>query len=241
MDKRLGIALAISMGILIVWWKIFPPPQPTHQQQQPPAATQPASGPTTAPAAGTTGGTPTEGAPAAANAPDHWEPFETPDATYVFSTWGGTLREVKIKEKKFQDVQLVTTSTPETAPLLSSFSSNDFSLAATAPYTMTRVDGGLVFTAEVGGVVIQKRYRQGPGRYQILLDVEVTNKRDKPVNESLILHLFGRQDPAKKGGSFLSYASANLTEMVCYNGKDVERSNIESLHKGEKSFTGNFR
>jgi YidC/Oxa1 family membrane protein insertase len=237
MDKRLGIALAISMGILIVWWKIFPPPQPAPPPPQAPV-TQSASGPATAPVSG---GTATDAKPAPANAADHWESFETREATYVFSTWGGTLRQIKLKDKKFQDLQLVRTSTPETAPLLSTFSSNDFSIAGVAPYNLTRVDDAMVFTTEVGGVVIEKRYRQGPGRYQLLMDVTVSNNREKPVTEGLIVHLFGRQDPSKKGGSFLSYASANLTEMVCFQGTAAERTNVDNLHKGEKAFTGQFR
>jgi YidC/Oxa1 family membrane protein insertase len=237
MDKRLGIALAISMGILIVWWKIFPPAQPTPPPAQAPV-TQPAPGP--APA--TTGGTATTGtAPAApANAADHWETLAGTEADFVLSTWGGTLRQVKLrdKERKFGDVQVVSTYTPETAPLLSSFVSNDFSVSPTAPYTMTTVDGGMLFTTEANGVVIEKRYRRLPGEYQLQLDIEVSNKRDKPVTESMVLHLFGRQDPAKKGGSFLSYASANLTEMVCYAAEKAERDNVDTLNKGERNFPG---
>jgi YidC/Oxa1 family membrane protein insertase len=244
MDKRLGLALAISMGILILWWKIFPPPQPTPQsQQQPPAATQPASpAPTpTAPAtAGTTPGTTTDAKPAPANAADQWEKLAGQEVEFVLSSWGGTLRQAHIQDdkKKFRDEQVVRTYTPETAPLLTTFNSKDFSLAGTAPYTVTRVDGGLVFTADASGVVVTKRYRRGPGEYQLLLDVEVSNNRDKPVEESLVLHLFGRQDPSKKGGSFLSYASSNLAEMVCRVGTEAKRDNLDTLHKEEKAFNG---
>jgi YidC/Oxa1 family membrane protein insertase len=234
MDKRLGIALAISMGILIVWWKIFPPPQPAPPQPAAPV-TQPAAAPTGP------GSTTTDAKAAPANAPDQWESLETPDATYVFSTWGGTLRQVNIKEKKFRDVKVVSTFTPETAPLLTNFTSKSFSLSGTAPYTASRVDGGLVFTTEADGVVVSKHYRRGPGAYQLLLDIDVTNRRDKPVDDSMVLHLFGRQDPAKKGGSFLSYASANLTEMVCYVAEKVQRHNVETLHKEEKPFPGAVR
>src|SRR5205814_6569998 len=52
------------------------------------------------------------------------------------------------------------------------------------------------------------------------------------------LHLFGRQDPEKKGGSFLSYASANLEEMVCYVNGKPQRANVEALHKESKDDTG---
>jgi YidC/Oxa1 family membrane protein insertase len=239
MDKRLGLALVISMGILIAWWKIFPPPQPPPPKPTP-AATQPATTAGTTPVSGPAGGAATDVKAAPTNAPDHWESLDTAQATYVLSTWGGTLREAKIKEKKFADVQIVRTYTSETAPLLTTFTSSDFSLAATAPYTVARRDNGLVFSTDSAGVVVEKTYRPGPGRYQLLLDVTVTNNRDKPITESFFLHLFGRQDPAKKGGSFLSYASANLTEMVCYIGEKAERTNVDNLNKGQKEFTGNI-
>ena len=67
-----------------------------------------------------------------------------------------------------------------------------------------------------------------PGRFRLHLEVTVHNKRDKAINESLVIHLYGRQDPAKKGGSIFSYASANLTEMVCFRASDdtVERNSV---------------
>jgi len=244
MDKRLGLALAISMGILILWWKIFPPPQPQPSAPPAPAVTQPASAPAPTTAGGGATATPTTpGAAPAANAPDHWESLPGTEADFVLSTWGATLRQVKVRdrEKKFTDVQAVRTYTPETAPLLTTFNSKDFSVAGTVPYAVTRTDGGLAFTTEAAGVVIEKRYRPGPGPYQLLLDIDVSNQRDKPIDESLVLHLFGRQDPAKKGGSFLSYASANLAEMVCFAAEKPERDNIDTLNKGQKEFTGTIR
>jgi YidC/Oxa1 family membrane protein insertase len=66
----------------------------------------------------------------------------------------------------------------------------------------------------------------------------VQNKGTRPVSDSLALHLFGRQDPEKKGGSFLSYASANLAEMVCYVNGKPQRANIESLVKEAKDLPG---
>jgi YidC/Oxa1 family membrane protein insertase len=242
MDKRLGLALAISMGILILWWKIFPPPQP-HQAPPPPAATQSAPSPATAAAGAGTTGTTTDTKAPPTNAADQWQTLAGQEVEFVLSSWGGTLREARIQDekKKFRDEQVVRTFTPETAPLLTTFNSKDFSLAGTAPYTVSRVDGGLVFTTEAGGVVITKRYRRGPGAYQLLLDVEVSNNRDKPVQESLVLHLFGRQDPTKKGGSFLSYASSNLAEMVCHVGGEAKRDNLDTLHKEEKAFNGAVR
>ena len=242
MDKRLGIALAVSMAILFAWWKIFPPPQP------PPAPAVQHQAETPAPAPGQPG--PASAAPAAAtdakaapaNAPDQWVNLVTPDAEFALSSWGGTVRQVKVKEKKFNGLQIVSTHTPDTAPLLTTFASSDFNLAGTAPYAVSaQTADGVTFTAESGGVVIEKRYTVEPGRYRLRLEVNVSNQREKPITESLVVHLFGRQDPAKKGGSFLSYASANLTEMVCHVSEAAERNNIDTLNKGDKSFNGTIR
>src|SRR6185436_11971552 len=115
MDKRLGLALAISMGILILWWKIFPPPQPQPSAPPAPAVTQPASAPAPTTAGGGATATPTTpGAAPAANAPDHWESLPGTEADFVLSTWGATLRQVKVRDrdKKFTDVQAVRTYTP---------------------------------------------------------------------------------------------------------------------------------
>jgi YidC/Oxa1 family membrane protein insertase len=257
MDKRLLLALAISMGILFAWWKIFPPqqpppPAPVAQQQPttPAPAPAPAPGQAAAPTAGAAA--PTDSKGAAANAPEQWLTLDTADADYVLSSWGGTLRQVKLKEKKFQvedpktkekkPLQTIGTFTADTAPFVTTFTSNDFSLGPTVPYAVARpAPNVVVFTAEVGGVVVEKTYSVEPGRYRLRLDVNVSNQREKSITESLVLHLYGRQDPEKKGGSFLSYASAVLAEMVCYLGEDTERHNIDDLNKGEKTFNGTIR
>jgi YidC/Oxa1 family membrane protein insertase len=243
MDKRLLLALAISMVIMVVWSKFFapqpPPPAP------PPAVTQPAAAPGGSPGAAPSAATPASGA-SDAKAPtfsaERWERLDTPDMQFAFSSWGGTLREANVKEPKFAGLQVVHTFTPETAPLLTKFTSSEFAIGPAVAYTVSeKTDKAVAFTAEVGGVVIEKRYTVEPGRYRLRLDVSVSNNRDKPVTESLGLHLFGRQDPAKKGGSFLSYASANLTEMVCHVGDKPERNNVDTLNKGEKAFPGAIR
>jgi YidC/Oxa1 family membrane protein insertase len=245
MDKRLVIALAVSMGILFAWWKIFPPPQqpaaPVAQQEaQQAAPTTPATGATGTPA--TTPAGPADAKPAAPSAAEQWVTLSTPDADFTLSSWGGTVREVKIKEKKFTGLQIVGTHTPETAPMLTTFASSDFTLSGTAPYTVTRpAPNAVSFTAESGGVTVEKVYTVEPGRYRLRLDVNISNRREKPLTQSMVVHLYGRQDPAKKGGSFLSYASANLAEMVCFVGESAERNNIEALAKGDKSHNGSIR
>jgi len=35
MDKRLGLAIVVSVAILWAWWKLFPPPQPATPANPP--------------------------------------------------------------------------------------------------------------------------------------------------------------------------------------------------------------
>jgi YidC/Oxa1 family membrane protein insertase len=241
MDKRLGLALAISMAILFVWWKIFPPQTPPPSP--PPApVTQTAPAPSALPPAAA----PTPGAPGAAPAPAAEElvTLDSPDARFVLSSWGGTLREIKIKEPKFRQrkddpesgLVIAQAASRDAASLRVTFPKAEFALPDPTPFTVTRpAPDAVTFHAETDAVVVEKRYRLAPGHYQLLLDVSVQNKGAKPVTSSLALHLHGRQDPEKKGGGIFTYATANLAEMVCsLNGKDPVRANIESLAKEAK-------
>jgi YidC/Oxa1 family membrane protein insertase len=242
MDKRLIIALAVSMAILVAWTKFFPPTPPASHAPPTPTTQTQAGTSNPAPAASPEVAGTADGKALPSNAAEERVSLESPDATYVLSSWGGTLREVHVKEKKFGGLQIVATNTPETAPLLSSFASSDFSLPPAAPFAVSRPSpGSVVFTTERNGVVIEKAYTVQPGQFQLRLEVKLQNKREKSVTESLVLHLFGKQDPAKKGGSFLSYASANLTEMVCHVADKIERNNVDSLLKGEKNYPGTVR
>lgn len=61
------------------------------------------------------------------------------------------------------------------------------------------------------------------------------------MDHGLVAHLYGEQDPQKKGGSFFDYASANLTEMVCHVGDKVKRNTVEVLVKEPQSLVGAVR
>jgi YidC/Oxa1 family membrane protein insertase len=178
--------------------------------------------------------------------------LDTPEARFVLSSVGGSLREVKVKETKFRQnkqdpdsgLNAITTHTPETAPARVTFPKADFKLPEPTPFTVSRPAADtVVFRYETDTVAVEKRYRVvSPGRYRLALDVTVENKSAKPISESMAIHLFGLQDPEKKGGGFLSYASANVTEMVCFIKDKAYRENIETLHsKGTKDHFGDVR
>src|SRR5687767_10863118 len=131
MEKRTLLAVAICIGILVVWWEVFPP-TPSAPPPAKPAATAPAGSGTTVAAGATPAAAPAQGTPAAAAAPTGPESrveLESEGARYVLSSWGGSLRQVVLKEERFLNdakdpksgLQIIGTTTAETAPLRTSF------------------------------------------------------------------------------------------------------------------------
>jgi YidC/Oxa1 family membrane protein insertase len=239
MDKRTLLAIAISMGIMLVWMKVFPPggntpPQPT---QSAPAATgtDPAASPTAAGAAAPASGG--NGLPATKAGPEQLTTIEGQDARYVLSSWGGVLRQVELTEPRFMDrhthqgLSMLSLTRPELGNLAVSFPKADFALPA-GPWAVSQPDSKtVVYRAESEQVAVEKRYHLD-GRFQLGLEVIVENKGDAPLNGNLGLHLYERQDPAKKGGGFFS-GQADLASIVCYRAdKDkAHRGTVEHLAK----------
>jgi YidC/Oxa1 family membrane protein insertase len=102
MDKRLGLAIVVSVAILWAWWKLYPPPQPASPaapSQQ--SATHEAAPPSPADPAKAAPSSATPAPQPAARPPEQELALDTPDARYLLSSWGGTLRQVKLKDRQF--------------------------------------------------------------------------------------------------------------------------------------------
>ena len=251
MDKRLGLAIVVSVAILWGWWKLFPPPQPAPpvapSQQSATREATPASPAESAKAAPSSA----PAAPQPAVRPAEQElALDTPDARYLLSSWGGTLRQVKLKDRQFllnrrdleSGIELVKTGKPELAPLRTTFAKADFSLPDDTAWAAEQpAPDTVVFRAQTDVVAIEKRYRSEPDRYRLNLSVSVQNKSDKPQSHGLIVHLYAEQDPEKKGGGFMSYASANLAELVCWANDKARRSAVEPLGKEPIDLVGGVR
>jgi YidC/Oxa1 family membrane protein insertase len=254
MEKRTLIAVALCMGILFLWWKIFPP-GPASPPPPPAAsgATSPSAGPASpspetkpaaAPAAENAAGRP------ATRAPEQRLALETADARYLFSSWGGTLVEAKLKEQKFlrskgdpaSGLVIVGGLPPQASPLKVSFPKGTPRLPEDASWTASQpTPQSLVFRLETDEVAVEKRYKVESGRYQLSLQIAVENRSDRPLDEALALHLYGRQDPEATSGGFFAAASANVAEMVCNVGGEIERNSIESLLKETEDTAGAVR
>lgn len=254
MDKRLLLAVVISMAILLLWWKINPP-TPQMPPAPPPVASSPSpaldSG-TPAPAqalaqADATAKVPPSPAQRPAEA---FVTLESQEANYVFSSWGASLRQIKLKDRQFlrnpaqpdSGMQIVSTSKEDTAPLRTTFTKADFAWNDGIAWSVSRpAAGAVVFHAETDDVVVEKRYTLEAQRYRLQLAVTVQNKSGKPLDHGLAIRLFAAQDPEKKGGGMFSYASANLAEMVCHVNDKAKRATVEALGKEPQSYVGGVR
>src|SRR4029079_17257385 len=110
MDKRAGIAIALCIGVFILWTQLFSPPPQPHAPAAPPAtgpgATPPAPlAPSAAAPAPGTPGAPAGAAAAApvANRPERLIEIQTPEVNFVFSSHGGTLEHAQLREMPFLD------------------------------------------------------------------------------------------------------------------------------------------
>jgi YidC/Oxa1 family membrane protein insertase len=252
MDKRLLLAVVVSMAILILWMKIFPPtPQPLPAPMSAASSTAPALG-SGAPASALA----QADAPSKPSTPPAERPaekrivLESPEASYVFSSWGASLRQIKLKDRQFlldktqpdSGMQIVSTSKEDTALLRTTFVKADFPWNDSIAWSASQpASNSVVFRAETDEVVVEKRYTLEAQRYRLQFSVTVENKGSKPLDHGLAIHLFATQDPAKKGGGMFSYASANLAEMVCHVGDKAKRATVEALAKEPQNFVGGVR
>jgi YidC/Oxa1 family membrane protein insertase len=185
-----------------------------------------------------------------ARPPEQQLALDTSDARFLLSSWGGTLRQVKLKHRQFllnrrdpeSGIELVNTGKPELAPLRTTFAKADFSLPDEAAWAAEQpAPDTVVFRTQTDVVAVEKRYRSEPDRYRLNLTMTVQNRSDKPQSHGLILHLYAQQDPEKKGGGFMSYASANLAEAVCWANDKARRSAVEPLAKDPIDLVGGVR
>src|ERR1700690_1953270 len=239
MDKRLGLAIVVSIAILWAWSALYPPQRPAAPAVSPQQNTTQATSPPSAAEVARAAPNPATPAPqSAVRPPEQQLALDTPDARFLLSSWGGTLRQVKLKHRQFllnrrdpeSGIELVSTGKPELAPLRTTFAKADFTFPDDTTWLAEQpAPDTVVFRAQTDVVAVEKRYRSEPDRYRLNFSMSVQNKSDKPQSHGLIVHLYAQQDPEKKGGGFMSYASANLAEVVCWATDKTRRSGGEPL------------
>jgi YidC/Oxa1 family membrane protein insertase len=246
MEKRLVIAVILSIGVLMAWSKLFPTapaPAPAVSSGQTPSI--PSSSPSEAPSGASAPGQPA----GQENQPEQKVELRTHDVRFVFSSLGGTLRSAQLLDPKYRahpnDVDsgrdLVTVQDASQAALRTTFPGATFPALAGSWQVSRPAPDTVSFVAENADVRVEKRYRTDTTRYRVQLDVVVQNKTDKEQDHHLALHIAGHQDQQKKGGGFFSGGAANLSSMLCYlNGdRNPEREPIEKLAKNPIDKLGN--
>jgi YidC/Oxa1 family membrane protein insertase len=241
MDRRAIIAIALCIGIFVVWTQFLapkpPPPSATPPAGQTANQTAPPANPTLFPGTPGAAAAGTAGAPVA-NRPEQKVEIDTPEVHFVFSNQGGTLVHAQLREKQFLDRNndpasghdVVRATEAADMPFRTTFPDSGFPTPADGAWeTSQPTPDGVVFAADVGKVHIEKRYHVEKARYRLLLDVVVSNRGDAALDSRMMLSIGGRQDPEKKGGGFFSGGSANIAAAVCYGNGSVRRKAIEKL------------
>ena len=229
MEKRLIVAVLLSIGVLYAYSFIFPAPKPqpvnTAAVQQPASslasgapAQQGAPSPVSQPAAAAAP------VPAAGGARDIT--VDTQLYTAVFSTQGAGLKKLVLKKYKEElgpqgkDIELVDENSPNRFALLSD--SREFGISPTAVFSSSAENlqlakggtGSIEFaTTTPQGIVLKKRFSFQGDSYHIALTEQLQNTAGVKVDGVLHLLQNDRVHPVEKGkGRFEVYGPATLSD-----------------------------
>ena len=233
MEKRLLMAVVLSIGVLYAYTFMFPatktlPPGPVAQQAAVTSATAPAgqvalTAPASAPSGTTAAAAPVALPAGAAVAKDIT--VDTDLFTAVFSTQGGALKQLVLKKyketagKNGKDIVLVNEVSPDRYALLSD--SREFGIEPGAVFNTTSGDlkltdgnkGSLEFsTVTPKGVLFKKTYTFSGDAYRIGLSQQLQNTGAAPVAGSLHLLQKERVAEHKKEGRYEVYGPFTLAD-----------------------------
>lgn len=254
MEKRVILAIALCVGILFAWAKLFPPPTPAPSAPAPaPAKTVTdkklevaaplAAGavpavPGTAAAAGVPGGAPQ-------TFPERQTVILTDTERFVFSNHGATLKHVQMRDAKYRmkpndpnsAFDLVRTADPAHMPFRITFPDSAFPTPADSAWRLVEdapaPAAGLqqvVYRAETPAVMVEKRFIVEPSRFRLHLDVMVQNRTAVAQDHHLGIAVFVKQDEEAKGG-FFSGAASNTASILCHSDDTMVREPVENLEK----------
>lgn len=233
-NKRLFIAVGVSMLVLLLWQLFFSPEPPKKTEEDTAtsaSADDDTAGSTAAPAPGVEG--------AAASPPAVIEPAEVvleADAYKLVLTNIGA-RAVAFHQKRPErfvgidylsglvgDIDLA--SPPGYLPFATTLrdiglkSSSRFTVVSTGAAGDATADAEATFawTSATGLVDVTKRFRPGSTDHAIELVVTVNNRGQQPIDDTLILDLYDRQ--VDEGSFFIPGGEVTA---ICLTDDDVER------------------
>ena len=257
MEKRVILAIALCVGILFAWAKLFPPPVPAPVPASPAASIEKVTekgAPSAIPAAAAVVAPDVAGGAAAPGTPTSFPEKETVIVTdtqrFVFSNHGAALRHAQLREAKYllkagdpeSGVDLVRTIDPGQAPFRITFPESGFPTPADSAWRLVEepaVPGTdqVVYRAETAAVLVEKRFVVDKTRFRLHLDVTVQNRTAGPQDHHLGIVMFSRQDQESKGG-FLSGAAGNTASILCHTEDKMVREAVEKLEKDPMAKVG---
>ncbi|MCG6535761.1 MAG: membrane protein insertase YidC, partial [Syntrophales bacterium LBB04] len=164
--------------------------------------------------------------------------IETDEYSAIFSSRGASLKSVKLKkyreaiDKKSAFIELVNVKTNMPAPFTASFT-GDLNIPDDAIYegkleasaSQNNNDPKqITFTLEYPSIVkIEKIYRFYPGKFNIDLEVRVSNLSANTVNQASSLNWYEFVDPQKEADKYGHEGPVSLVA------KSIERDDVKKL------------
>ena len=240
MEKRVVIAIVLSIAVLYGYSFLMPQPPQKVAQQNPQAQQSSPAQPQAAPAAPVSAAPPA--APVAA-VPARDITVDTDLYTAVFSTRGGSLKSLVLKKYHDKagpggkDVSLITEEAPENFTLKSEAKGFAVDPAAVCSVNSDGLAVGkgdkreLEFTcSSPQGTVLKKAYTIRGGSYGIDLNQQLVNSGAAKQEGVLRLILNNHVDTSVKESRFEEHGPITLA------GKDVNTVKMKDLEKGPKTY-----
>ncbi len=198
--KRLLLAVALALGVMLVWNFIFPP----KEEPKKPVATETGSG--SAGSAATP--TPSTGpiAPPEIEVPRGAEEritLEFPNFTTTFSSYGGNLVSYHLTDKRYERDQTkgeLVAQEPDTGAFGVNFARSTYVLPKKSEWKGEKLsDTSVKYTIETDNLSVEKVFTIDPANY--LVRMAVTTKVKAPAGtdavQNLAVSVFAFQDPTK--------------------------------------------
>lgn len=257
-QKRLFLAVALVMGLMLVWNALFAPPPPPASEAQPPdssAEQNPAAPPPTAQRELPGADEPGQGAPAIAEVPERIASFQTRALDLAFTNVGGGIARAILKNDdpkawqnyKFEQgrgakevdprpVNLALTKEGQAVPGASQLT-GDIALPFDARYELEERPNGVTFRTSTREVSLTKTFDFADTGYDLRARYSVTNRTQATKKVQLVVTYPAYYDPAlMPKASFFAPPADQIQAMVLDDGS-AERLGIGKSSE-EKGFQG---
>ncbi len=252
--KRLLLAVALALGVMMLWQVIFPPKKADEPTPVATGSNGSALPATPAPAPTSHVGEPNKDTPGLV-APVETTPrgaeqlielkFASFDAT--FSTYGGTLAAWRLTDPRYErdatKGELLVGTTAErklreaklekldTGAFDVNFSDSTYVIPRNAEWKGTKVDDKtVVYTYSSEALDIEKTFIVEPNWYMVRMTVKITVKvpEGKEAHQSLAIRSYEWQDPRGLGGGS-SRVAARVWQSSSYRDDSVVSSGLDDL------------